>query len=144
MTFGQFKNLLKGNTFGELSIPADDGVLKELLMSTIISEIATEVTPTVLLEQDREKAEMLYPFPLTDKFFIRKPVLVVDDSSEIDLDEVLCHAAVLFVATRFVRDEQMVNKKAELRSAAKKILQNYMWNFYYYIQSKGICDDLSR
>ena len=87
---------------------------------------------------------MLYSYPLTDRFFIRKPDAVTNDDSEIDLDEELCHAAVLFVAAKFVKNGPEMNKKALIRADAKEILNNYMWSFYYYIESKGICDDFSR
>lgn len=144
MTFGAFKTLVRANTIGELSLPSDDVIVKELLLAAIVTDIAGFVTPTTLLEQDREKAEMLYSFPNTDKFFIRKPTAPTDDSSEIDLDDELCYAAVYFVSERFVKDAAELNKKEKMKKKADEVLQNYLWRFAEYLESKGICDDLSR
>ena len=43
MTFGVFKQLIKANTLGELTL-SDDDVIKELLNSAIISDIADKTT----------------------------------------------------------------------------------------------------
>lgn len=144
MTFGEFKTLVRGNIIGELALPSDDEVLKSLLDFIIKSDIASTVVPTSLLEQDTSKAEMLYSFPKSDKFYIRKPVQVVDDNSQIDLDEELCVAAVYFMAEKFIKDAPELNKKAEMRQKGFSVLSDYMWAFADYLESKGICDDLSR
>lgn len=144
MKWGAFKRLVKAETIGELSLPAEDDTLKDILLSVIAMDIASFVVPTVLLEQDRDKADMLYPFPRTDNFFIRRPMMPTDDDSEIDLDDSLCYAAVYFFASKFVKDAPELNKKATKVDAGNKALQNYLWGFAEYLESKGICDDLSR
>ena len=145
MTFGAFKKLVKANTMGELSLPDDDTIVKELLLAAIVTDVAGFVTPLCLLEQDRKKAEMLYSFPNTDEFFIRVPQSPDDDDSVIDLDDELCYAAVYFVAEKFVKDAAELNKKATMQAKADKVLQNYLWRFAEYLESKGICNvDLSR
>ena len=144
MTWGAFKRLVKSETIGELSLPAEEDTLKDILLSVISMDIASFVVPTVLLEQDKDKAEMLYSFPRTDNFFIRRPTMPEDDNDEIDLDDSLCYAAVYFFAEKFVKDAAELNKKARIIDKANKALQNYLWGFSEYLESKGICDDLSR
>lgn len=143
MKWGEFKNLVKLNTIGELQLP-DDEALKLALEAVIINDIASFVTPTRLIEQDIEKAEMLFSFPKTKNFFIRKPFAPVDDESEIDLDNELCHTAVFYVSELFLKDSLELNKKAKIRKRGDESLQNYLWNFQSYIENMGICDDLSR
>ena len=103
MKWGEFKSLVKLNTIGELQLP-DDEALKLALEAVIINDIASFVTPTRLIEQDIEKAEMLFSFPKTKNFFIRKPFAPADDESEIDLDNELCHTAVFYVSELFLKD----------------------------------------
>lgn len=134
MTLKEFMTLLRAETIGELSPPKEPEEIGLLINSVVISHIA-EALPISLIESDPEKAESLFPVPIDDEYFIRKPKLAVNEDDVIDLDEELCLAAVYLVAAKYVRNSAELNNKKLKEDAAKKIISSYIWRSYEYLES---------
>ncbi|NOQ32447.1 MAG: hypothetical protein GQ570_15165 [Helicobacteraceae bacterium] len=119
MTYLELKNHVEGLLLGDKKIPKHDLLVP--LIKQGIEHIANECTPLSLMTSDVED-DILIVLNVHGQF-IRKPVLPVEDTDEIDLDNSLLSALSNLVAF-------YISKNPTLEISANTYMCDYKWVLY--------------
>lgn len=124
MTYGMFKNVVKGLMLGDNNPPTDPNVYIGLL-TYAFNLVGHKAESFHLLTLDRQKDLLRMA---SGDYFMRKPELPDTDESELDIDEELC-----FVVARFFCS-LISAKPNEHIIAAEELLRNYNEKVYQILE----------
>lgn len=120
MKYGELRGRLRALLFGESIFKENCEELKTLTDSALI-DIATRVAPFALISSDiRKHTPLRY---INKNQFVRYPKKIVDDNTEIEIDDAL-HTALTYRLASFIANE---NKRMFYEKAYRVELDRFIF-----------------
>ena len=122
MKFSEFKIAVEGATTGDKKLPEDDKLIP--LVNEAMKMVARKSEPLTLITNDIRDDVLVH---IDDEnYFIRKPNLIEDDDSELDIDEELHFAVVYQTAMLFGHRDN----KPYYKALMEDVTTDYEWTRY--------------
>jgi len=131
MTYGNLKYLVKALLIGDNTLTKDNNEVL-VLLAYAYDKIANEADALKLFTAESENQQIIRQGP--GRMFVRQPVLPVDDSDELDIDDELCFVAARYMCSFVSREKGgiHVNEAMHMIRAYNQKVQVFFENMDQY------------